>query len=488
MSWSSLASLAAIGLFTLLLWRRYLSPISDVPGPFAASFTRLWHMNRILKGDQSSELVRLHDRYGHFVRVSYDEVSVSHPDAVKKILLAPLHKAPWYKVHALPDYRFQSPMSTTDPKKKVEKSKYIAPAYTLSNLLQQEEFISRVMEPFFNWMDSYAVDKKPMKLCEFFSYATFDVVGEIAFSQQFGFLEKGQDIGNAIANSLALNAYVAVAGYFRWVHIVLLANPIVTWLGLLPMGHLFNTAQAAVKARDNNQDAHFDALAHWYKQHRDHPNDFSLREIGTQALAAIGAGSDTVACALQSFVYHMIRHPSAWQTVRNEIDEARKSGRCYDRVISYADAQSLAYLQACIKESLRIFGPVPMGLGRIVPKGGLTIGDRTIPAGFIVSVNPWVIHNSKELWGEDAREFNPDRWLKAGATALEKYYIPSGAGYNSCPGQNVTKIELSKFTSTLVRDYDIRRVDPEQPWKWKAYFTVLPHSWSVLIDRRKDEE
>lgn len=73
---------------------------------------------------------------------------------------------------------------------------------------------------------------------------------------------------------------------------------------------------------------------------------------------------------------------------------------------------------------MRIFGPVPMGLGRIAPKGGLTIGDRTIPAGFIVSVNPWVIHNSKELWGEDAREFNPDRWLKEDAASLEKYYIP----------------------------------------------------------------
>lgn len=99
-------------------------------------------------------------------------------------------------------------MSITDPKKKIEKSKYVTPAYTLSNLLRQEEFISRAMEPLFNWMDSYAAEKKPMKLCDFFSYATFDVVGEIAFSTRFGFLEKGQDIGNAIGNSLALNAYV----------------------------------------------------------------------------------------------------------------------------------------------------------------------------------------------------------------------------------------------------------------------------------------
>lgn len=64
MSCLTLVPLVAVGLLTLLLWRRYLSPLSDIPGPYAASFTRLWHMNRILKGDQSSELIRLHDRHG----------------------------------------------------------------------------------------------------------------------------------------------------------------------------------------------------------------------------------------------------------------------------------------------------------------------------------------------------------------------------------------------------------------------------------------
>jgi hypothetical protein len=46
-----------------------------------------------------------------------------------------------------------------------------------------------------------------------------------------------------------------------------------------------------------------------------------------------------------------------------------------------------SFVQACVKEALRVFGPVPMGLPRIAPKGGLTIGDRTIPEGTIVSIN-----------------------------------------------------------------------------------------------------
>jgi cytochrome P450 len=60
-----------------------------------------------------------------------------------------------------------------------------------------------------------------------------------------------------------------------------------------------------------------------------------------------------------------------------------------------------------------------------------------------------------------------------------------GAGYNSCPGQNVTKMELSKITATIIRDYDIRQVDKDQEWKYKAYFTVVPHSWPCLIQKRQ---
>jgi cytochrome P450 len=57
-------------------------------------------------------------------------------------------------------------------------------------------------------------------------------------------------------------------------------------------------------------------------------------------------------------------------------------------------------------------------------------------------------------------------------------------GYASCPGQNIAKIELSKICATLVRDYDIRQVDPAQEWTWKANFTVTPENWPCYVKRR----
>jgi hypothetical protein len=64
LSSTQVLGLLVIALATLCVWRRYFSPISNVPGPFAASFTRLWHVRHILKGDQNLEVIRLHDKHG----------------------------------------------------------------------------------------------------------------------------------------------------------------------------------------------------------------------------------------------------------------------------------------------------------------------------------------------------------------------------------------------------------------------------------------
>lgn len=53
-----------IGAVSLLVWRRYFSPLSDLPGPFFASLSRLWYVKHILTGDHDIQLVDLHEKHG----------------------------------------------------------------------------------------------------------------------------------------------------------------------------------------------------------------------------------------------------------------------------------------------------------------------------------------------------------------------------------------------------------------------------------------
>ncbi|KAL4755323.1 cytochrome P450 [Aspergillus terricola var. indicus] len=347
---STVSAILILYLLSVLLVRRYHSPLSNIPGPFLASCTRLWHIIRIFVGDIDTQSIKEHERHGPFVRIAHDEVSVCHRDAIRALLLNPIPK---------------------------------------------------------------------FDHC--FNYFAFDIVGEVVFSQRFGFIEAGKDLGGSIAKSRSLNAYIAAAGYFKWLHDLILGNPLLSKLNLLPNNHVFDTAMAALRRRETNPHTRNDMVEHWKRAFKEHPDRMTLTPLQAAATGTVGAGADTVSAALQSFVYHMLRKPQCLEKLRAEIAAERAQGRCNDSIVSFAHAQNMEYLQAC---SPCVFGPVPFGLARVAPKGGLSIGERHFPEGTKLSVNPWVIHYSKELFGQDAAEYNPDRWIGEQAKRIEKYFMP----------------------------------------------------------------
>ena len=65
----------------------------------------------------------------------------------------------------------------------------------------------------------------------------------------------------------------------------------------------------------------------------------------------------------------------------------------------------------------------------------------------------------------------------------DAFLVQFGLGYGACPGINLAKIELSKLAASIVRDYVIRQVDPQQEWSYEAYFNILPHDWPVYVEK-----
>lgn len=91
---TAIVALGFVSILTVVVSRRLFSPLCDVPGPFWASVTRLWNVKIIIDGDQNVQLRDLHEKHGPFVRVAPNEVSVCHPDGVKKLFLETLPKVP----------------------------------------------------------------------------------------------------------------------------------------------------------------------------------------------------------------------------------------------------------------------------------------------------------------------------------------------------------------------------------------------------------
>ena len=115
-----------------------VSPQDVSHRPFLASISRLWHVRIIITGKQNLHLLDFHRQHGPFIRVAPNEVSVSHPDGVRKVLLQPMRKGVFYSATSLPDWRFQTPMSARDPHDKIERSKAFGSGYAVSNVLKCE--------------------------------------------------------------------------------------------------------------------------------------------------------------------------------------------------------------------------------------------------------------------------------------------------------------------------------------------------------------
>jgi cytochrome P450 len=126
--------------------------------------------------------------------------------------------------------------------------------------------------------------------------------------------------------------------------------------------------------------------------------------------------------------------------------------------VIFQEAQRLPYLQAVIKEALRIHPATGFPMQRLVPPEGTTIAGRFIPGGSSVGINAWVAHRNQDVYGLDADEWRPERWLEieeqGRGAEVEKYFFAFGMGSRTCIGKNISLLEMSKLVPQFLRRFD----------------------------------
>ena len=132
-----------------------------------------------------------------------------------------------------------------------------------------------------------------------------------------------------------------------------------------------------------------------------------------------------------------MRNPAAYEKLTAEIDTAGASG-ALSMPVAYAEAIKLPYLKVCIDEGMRLHPSVGLTMPRLVPAGGATISGFDFPQGYRVGINGAVVHYDKDVFGPDADDFNPDRWIDGDAVRMDKAMIQFGAGSRTCIGKNVS--------------------------------------------------
>ena len=309
-------------------------------------------------------------------------------------------------------------------------------------------------------------------------------------------MENETDVNNIIAAIEGRLVYNSIVGQVPWLHKFLFGNALVSWLSsFIPSIAVLNSSRFIVSfaatqlQRYQNKETNTVDLKDMldrFKRYKDGAQTMNDDELLSHATSNIFAGSDTTAASLRAIFYYLCRTSAAYQSLQSEFDHANKQGNLSDPV-TFAEAQKLPYFQAVIKEALRMHPAVGLLLERVVPFGGAELGDIFLPEGTIVGMNPWVAARDKAVYGDDAYQFRPERWLEASEQKLkfmDRNFLAFGAGARTCLGKNISLLEMSKLLPQVLRRFEFELAEPEKEWKLHDFWFVRQTGLICKVKRR----
>ncbi|KDP28438.1 hypothetical protein JCGZ_14209 [Jatropha curcas] len=166
-------------------------------------------------------------------------------------------------------------------------------------------------------------------------------------------------------------------------------------------------------------------------------------------------GTDTVAVLIEWVLARVILHPDVQSTVHDELDKV--VGR--SRTVDESDITAMVYLQAVVKEVLRLHPPGPLLSWARLAITDTTIDGYHVPAGTTAMVNMWAIAREPELWANPL-EFIPERFLaKEGEVEFsvlgsDLRLAPFGSGRRTCPGKNLGLTAVTFWVASLLHEFE----------------------------------
>lgn len=432
----------------LIITQTYVSPLRSVNGPFLARFTKLWYFSRVARGSFEVENIELHQRYGPVVRLGPNMYSIDDPEVIKAVygISSKFPKADWYDAWKHPDPDRWSLFTVRDMKKHSDERRKFQALYSMSSLVHYEPYVNDCLELFKERMKEVSSARQTINMAHWVQCYAFDVIAGLTYSKRFGFLDAGHDIDGLMALLEDVIRYGTLMGVYAWLHPIL-------W----PIASRINASGAGARARLNaciqkwmeaKANAHDEEKRPEKTEDDIGPQDFLDKlliarskdpekitqwNVFAVGLSNITAGSDTTASTISGILYHLLKNPRKLQKLRDEIDRNVADGQI-SHPIQFKEAQQLPYLQAVMKEGMRMHSAVGLPLWRVVPEGGLDLCGHFFPPGTVVGVSAWAAHYNADVY-DDPHEFRPERWMESEGSEklkqMEGYYLPVSVSHLS---------------------------------------------------------
>ncbi|KAK3367963.1 isotrichodermin C-15 hydroxylase [Podospora didyma] len=483
---------------TWFVYNVYFHPLAGFPGPLLHRGSMIPKIATQLSGNITNKMTELHRIYGPVVRVAPSELSYTTVPAWKDIYTAGKDRQAMTvnTVYGRNEKEFFGACSILWQSSNAEHARHrrvLAPAFSEKALREHEPIILHHIRLFIQRMRENAC--KPVDLCAWFNFVSFDIIGDLTFGESFDCLEQSK--------------------YHPWIWFIfgrlkmMMYSQVIDTLGILGtaiqmsipqrikdevLGHVAYSREKISRRQEQEKETgrRSDFMTHILRQVGESKEKGMIThdELVANAQILVMAGSETTATLLAAAAYYLMRNPQTQHRLEREI----RSAFANEGEITAASTSgtSLPYLLAVLNEALRMHPPLPTGIHRIVPDGGAIIDGQFVAAGTDVIVHQWAAYRAPENF-TDPDLFVPERWLpdaSAGKYAGDNrdVFQPFSVGPRSCIGRSLAYIEARIVFVKLLWNFDMELNPESKDWAdqktWVVY-EKLPLMARLTLARRE---
>ncbi|KAI9052864.1 hypothetical protein LZ554_003136 [Drepanopeziza brunnea f. sp. 'monogermtubi'] len=471
-NWSVSGLVAGIAIayisYSLLtaLYNITLHPLAKFPGPklYAAFyFPAYWSL---YQGNEPAVYKQQHEKYGPVVRMRPNKLSFSTSQATKDIYVT--RRAHNYPLVKDPDLYSEviegSPgnVSNVDIQNHKRQRRVMSHAFSTSALREQEDIVHRYTDLLISRLHEKITgpEKGNVDISQWLNFTTFDVIGDLAFDNQFHFLETGQNSVwmSALFDSISTTAFLRICRGYPLVHftmqLVMKLSPTVASKIMK-----IKDDSAGVMTRRMKSDTQRKDFTSYFMKHNN--GQMTDEEFNANADLFMLAGTETSATLLSGLIFLLTQNPTVFHKLREEIDANFKSMS----EMTFVKEAQLPYLHACIEEALRCYPPAPLDLPRLTPPEGAVIDGVHIPGNTSVGVHHVsTFHSARNF--KNPMGFHPERWLGDEEYADDDLAVmqPFSSGPRNCLGKSLAYAETRSIMTRLLWNFDIELAPGCKKW------------------------
>lgn len=483
MSLSSLALSILTAIFAIFvtktIYRLFFHPLAQIPGPFLAKITSIWLVfhDRTLKRHILD--LELHERYGPIVRIAPDNVMLSSP-AASKVIYSPkgdYGKSEFYKPLG-PDRHTEDRMSLlteTDSARYRLIRRVTGPLLTTTAVKKYESLCDPVLLQYVEIMSGK--HGEALDVLKWAHIVSIQLLQNVIMGESDDIISSGDDGGDS---ELLQNVWLEhhwwghCQPYYQFRRLLRLYLP---KIGLRPP-HEYSmdnlkclkalTGRIKKRATKGSSTLGSDDSSLPVGFYADVVNQQPLRPgfreswVPLMANLALTAGIDSNATIISSVINLVARHPDVATRIQEELDTATQKGHLSVPIPTYDECAALPYLQATMNEAMRLHPSISIVLERLVPSGGVSFEGFHLPAGTKIGCNPRVIHRNEEVFGPEALNFDPGRWMSGSEERIremEAISLKWGGGVRVCPGDKLSWVIMSKFLTVFFLNFSVQILD-----------------------------